>query len=76
MKVRAIRRRAIARMGHAPFSHDREVMYHVRDVKPCKEYTPWCSDCNVTLFRRLFNRFPYSISEFYDFEDKQQAKAE
>lgn len=49
-------------------------MYRTRQIKPCKSYSPWCSDCNAVLFRNLMKRFPHTLEEFDDFEAYQQAK--
>ena len=51
---------------------ERTTMYKTRDIKPCKSYSPWCSDCNAVLFRDLHERFPHTMQEFNDFESKQQ----
>ena len=47
-------------------------MYRTRQIKPCKSYSPWCSDCNACLFRELHGRFPHTMQEFSDFEGRQQ----
>jgi len=47
-------------------------MYRTRQIKPCKSYSPWCSDCNACLFRDLHGRFPHTMQEFSDFEGRQQ----
>ena len=51
---------------------ERTTMYKTRDIKPCKSYSPWCSDCNACLFRDLHGRFPYTMQEFNEFEGRQQ----
>jgi hypothetical protein len=51
---------------------ERTAMYKTRDIKPCKSYSHWCSDCNAVLFRELHGRFPHTIEEFDRFENIQQ----
>lgn len=51
---------------------ERTTMYKTRQIKPCKSYSPWCSDCNACLFRDLHGRFPHTMQEFSDFEGRQQ----
>lgn len=51
---------------------ERTTMYSTRQIKPCKSYSPWCSDCNACLFRDLHGRFPHTMQEFSDFEGRQQ----
>ena len=51
---------------------ERTTMYKTRDIKPCKSYSPWCSDCNACLFLDLHGRFPHTIQEFNEFEGRQQ----
>jgi hypothetical protein len=50
----------------------RTTMYKTRDIKPCKSYSKWCADCNAVLFRNLMGRFPHTMQEFDEFENKQQ----
>jgi hypothetical protein len=50
-------------------------MYRTRQIKPCKSYSPWCSDCNAVLFRDLHGRFPHTVQEFNGFEGSQQEGA-
>lgn len=79
MKLRQIKRRAY-RMMTAPSwdylvggaDENKNKMYHIRHVKPCRSYHAWCSDCNANLFPKVFGRFPYTMSEFNDFEADQQ----
>lgn len=51
---------------------ERTAMYSTRQIKPCKSYSHWCSDCNACLFRDLHGRFPHTVEEFYQFENTQQ----
>jgi len=51
---------------------ERTTMYSTRQIRPCKSYSPWCSDCNAVLFRDLHGRFPHTMQEFSDFEGRQQ----
>ena len=51
---------------------ERTAMYKTRQIRPCKSYSPWCSDCNACLFRDLHGRFPHTMQEFSDFEGRQQ----
>lgn len=51
---------------------ERTTMYRTRQIRPCKSYSPWCSDCNAVLFRDLHGRFPHTMQEFSDFEGRQQ----
>ena len=72
MKQRHRKRLILKRMGTKPFSYDYEGMYHIRQIKPCKSYSAWCSDCNAVLFRQTKGRFPYTYAEFADYENEQQ----
>jgi len=72
MKQRQHKRLIIKRMGTRSFSFDYEGMYHIRQIKPCKSYSAWCSDCNAVLFRKTEGRFPRTWAEFADYENKQQ----
>jgi hypothetical protein len=69
MKVRTLRKRAQRMMGTVSWwaALNDTKMYHIRKVKPCKEYHPWCDDCNAVLFKHEMGRFPYTVSEFNDY---------
>jgi hypothetical protein len=68
MKIRKQRRLIVKRMGALALSFDHTGMYHTRQIKPCKSYSCWCSDCNAVLFRKTEGRFPHTYAEFSDFE--------
>jgi len=74
MKLRQLKRRAYRLMTTAPWDYvaARNRMWHIRHIKPCGEYSAWCSDCNAHLFPKLFGRFPHNMSEFNQFEMEQQ----
>jgi hypothetical protein len=76
MKIRKQRRLIIKRMGAKALSFDHDGIHHMRQIKPCKSYSCWCSDCNAVLFRKTEGRFPRSYAEFNDFENAQQTKGE
>ena len=69
MKVRTLRKRAQRMMDTVSWwaALNDTKMYYIRKVKPCKEYHPWCDDCNSVLFRQEMGRFPYTVSEFNDY---------
>jgi len=80
MKLRQIKRRTYRAMTNPSYEYlfgdaeeNKNKMYHIRHIKPCRSYHAWCSDCNANLFPKLFGRFPYTISEFNEFEDYQQS---
>jgi hypothetical protein len=70
-KLKKVRHGMVNRANWLAAENDTR-MYFIRRVKPCKTYSPWCSDCNAVKFRRDTARFPYSIVEFNEYEDKQQ----
>ena len=74
MKQRKRKHKIMERMDNPSWEYfiQRTTMYKTRDIKPCKSYTSWCSDCNANLFRQLHGRFPHTIEEFNNFENKQQ----
>ena len=72
MKIRKQRRLIIKRMGALALSVDYEGMYHTRQIKPCRSYSAWCSDCNAVLFRQAKGRYPHTWVEFSEFENEQQ----
>jgi hypothetical protein len=82
MNLRQIKHRTYKMMTNPSYEHlfpahdedSRDVMWHIRAVKPCRTYHAWCPDCNAALFPRLFGRFPYTRSEMHQFEQAQQAK--
>ncbi len=76
MNARKNKRRVMQRMASPrPFDSDSNRMDYIRGLKPCKTYSPWCSNCNAVLFKEVTGRFPYNISEFFAFEDLQQKDA-
>ncbi len=74
MKQRKRKKLILKRMDNPSWEYfiERTTMYKTRDIKPCKSYSPWCSDCNAVLFRNLHGRFPHTIEEFNNFEGRQQ----
>ena len=74
MNIRKQRRLIIKRMGAKALSFDHDGMYHTRQIRPCRSYSVWCSDCNAVLFRQTKGRFPRTWAEFADYENEQQAK--
>jgi len=74
MKVRTLRKRAQNMMDNVSWLACNEDIkaYRMRKVKPCKSYHAWCSDCNAVLFRQEMGRFPYTVSEFNDYEQAKQ----
>ena len=74
MKVRAFRKRAQRRMANAQWAawENDSKMYYINKIKPCKSYSSWCGDCNAVLFRKEMKRFPFTISEFNDYENRKQ----
>lgn len=74
MKQRKRKHKIMERMDNPSWEYfiTRTTMYSTRKIKPCKSYTSWCSDCNANLFRQLHGRFPHTIEEFDNFENKQQ----
>lgn len=72
MNIRKQKRLIIKRMGAWAQSYDYEGMYHTRQIKPCRSYSAWCSDCNAVLFRQTKGRFPHAYREFGEFETAQQ----
>ena len=77
MKQRKRKKLILKRMDNPSWEYFLEstTMYRTRQIKPCKSYSPWCSDCNAVLFRELHGRFPYTMREFSDFEGNQQEGA-
>jgi|LauGreDrversion4_2_1035121.scaffolds.fasta_scaffold04936_11 hypothetical protein len=80
MKLRQIKRRTYRAMTNPSWdylvggpSENKNKMYHIRGVGKCKSYHAWCSDCNARLFPKLHGRFPYTMSEFNEFEADQQS---
>lgn len=73
MKQRKRKHLILERMAHPPWDFENPKMWHTRKIKPCRVYSYGCSDCNAVLFRRLFGRFPYNITEFDEFNAKQEA---
>lgn len=73
MKQRHRKRRVLERMANPPWDFDNPKMWLTHKIKPCRVYSYGCSDCNAVLFRRLFGRFPYNITEFDAFNAKQEA---
>ena len=55
--------------------HIAEDMWVTDPIESCDTYSAWCTDCNARLFARTHKRFPHTLSEFYEFEAEQQAKA-
>jgi hypothetical protein len=74
MKQRKRKKLILKKMDNPSWEYciKRTVMYSTRRIKPCKSYSPWCSDCNAVMFRDLHGRFPHTMQEFNEFEDKQQ----
>jgi hypothetical protein len=74
MKQRKRKKLILKRMGKPSWEYfiQSTTMYWIMQIKPCKSYSPWCSDCNACLFRDLHGRFPHTMQEFNDFEVKQQ----
>jgi hypothetical protein len=77
MKQRKRKKLILKRMDNPSWEYflGSTTMYRTRQIKPCKSYSPWCSDCNAVLFRDLHGRFPYTVQEFNDFEGRQQEGA-
>jgi hypothetical protein len=73
--VRRLKARAYTLRNTQTWDTSMTKMHFIRHIKPCSSYVPWCSDCNGNLFRALLGRFPYSVAEFDDFQDVQQANA-
>jgi hypothetical protein len=74
MKVRTLRKRAQNKLDTFKWwawENDTK-MYYIRKVKPCKGYNAYCGDCNAVLFRQEMKRFPFTISEFNDYETRKQ----
>jgi hypothetical protein len=74
MKQRKRKKLILKKMDNPSWEYciKRTAMYSTRRIKPCKSYSPWCSDCNAVMFRDLHGRFPHTMQEFSEFEDKQQ----
>jgi hypothetical protein len=77
MKQRKRKKLILKRMDNPSWEYfiQSTTMYRTRQIKPCKSYSPWCSDCNAVLFRDLHGRFPHTIEEFDRFEGRQQEGA-
>jgi len=74
MKVRTLRKRAQRMMDNVSWLACNEdiKVYRMRHIKPCKSYSPWCSDCNGVLFRNEMGRFPHTVAEFNEYEQAKQ----
>ena len=74
MKVRTLRKRAQNMMDNVSWLAANEDIkaYRMRSIKPCKSYSPWCSDCNAVLFRKEMGRFPHTVAEFNEYEQAKQ----
>jgi hypothetical protein len=74
MKQRKRKKLILKRMDNPSWEYfiQSTTMYRTRQIKPCKSYSHWCSDCNAVLFRDLHGRFPHTIEEFDRFENIQQ----
>lgn len=70
--IRKLKARAYALRNTQLWDTAMEKMYFIRGIKPCRRYSPWCSDCNGNLFRTTLGRFPYSAAEFDEFENHVQ----
>lgn len=75
MNLRQIKRRALYNMTRQTWdyvtstpSKENPKMFYTRHIKPCKEYSPWCDDCNAVRFRKDMGRFPRSLAEFDEFQ--------
>ena len=73
MKQRKRKKLILKKMDNPSWDYfmERTAMYNTRQIKPCKSYSHWCSDCNANLFRELHGRFPHTIEEFNRFENVQ-----
>ena len=76
MKLKELRRE---RVRHWDTVHkswdavlDHDYMWPMRHRKPCRTYTPWCGNCIEFKFIRDHARFPFSIAELNDYENKEQ----
>jgi hypothetical protein len=72
MSARKYKRWVMKRMTNEWWTTWLTRMYHIRYVKPCKTYSCWCADCNAVLFKQEMGRFPYSLTEFDNYENEQQ----
>jgi len=74
MTVRTLRKRAQNMMDNVSWLAANEdiKVYRMRKVKPCKEYHPYCADCNAVLFRKEMGRFPHTVAEFNEYEQAKQ----
>lgn len=78
MKLRQLKHKTLARLDNPNWEYFMETgkVGRLRNLKPCRSYSPWCADCNNLLFFKTFGRFPYNIEEASEFDCKQYPEVE
>lgn len=77
MNMRKHKRRVLRLMTTAPWEYytgdvSGDRMWHVRHIKPCRGYSPYCDNCTAVKFQQVFGRFPYGYREYQHFRDAEQ----